>query len=161
VYRTLNMAEKYFEGKVSPVSVQAPGEFKECVMNLQKEYVPLMEDASFNIALEKVFKFVSVMNKYIEDTKPWVLWKEKREGDIKNFLYSLLEGIRIISLYIYPFMPGAAISISRQLGIKDSSFSLMGAEWAKQKSFNVKKEQPLFPRIDETRIITDKNTNGR
>ena len=107
-----------------------------------------MSKGEFSICLENIFKFINVMNKYIEDKKPWVLWKEGKENEIKNFLYALLEGIRIISLYLYPFIPDTAGIINRQLGLKISDYSLEDTSWAKLKGFQTKKESPLFPRID-------------
>lgn len=147
VYRTLNMAEKYLGGKVVPVNPKAPSEFREYIASLEKEYVFLMDNVEFSTALEKIFKFIGAMNKYIEDIKPWVLSKENKQDEIKNFLYVLLEGIRIISLYLYPIMPATSESIKRQLGFKDS-FSLASTSWGRQKNFTIKKTKPLFPRID-------------
>lgn len=147
VYRTLNMSEKYLEATVLPSSVEVPSEFKECIKNLESNYSQRMQQGEFSIALEEIFKFINVINKYIEDTKPWALWKDKKVKEITNFLYSLLEGIRIVSIYLYPAIPDAAKSIHRQLGL-DETFSLKDTGWGKIKSFSIKKESPLFPRID-------------
>ncbi|MDP2923453.1 MAG: methionine--tRNA ligase [Candidatus Omnitrophota bacterium] len=147
VYRTLNMAEKYFGGGVLSVAKGMPLEFKESLSNLEENYISLMDNVGFSLCLESIFKFVSAMNKYIEDTKPWVLWKEKKEDETKHFLYSLLEGIRLVALYLYPFIPYTAGSINRQLGLKPR-FDLKDRSWSTQNNFNIKREQPLFPRID-------------
>lgn len=148
VYRTLNMTEKYLEGKVFSSSRQIPFEFKECLSDLQKEYISLMEKEMFCGVLERIFKFINVMNKYIEDKKPWILWREKREKEIGEFIYALLEGIRIVSLFLYPFIPETASSISRQLGIEKNKCSFQDVVWGKFEDFHIKKEMPLFPRID-------------
>ena len=148
VYRTLNMSEKYFQGQISGVSVKMPSEFKESFTSLDANYIKLMDKYKFSLSLEEVFKFIGVMNKYIEDTKPWTLWKEKKNEELKEFLYSLLEGIRIVALYLSPFMPKTSAAIYRQLGLEDRGFLLSTREWAKQVDFHTKKEAPLFPRID-------------
>ncbi len=148
VYRTLNMAEKYLEGKIEPPASTIPSEFLECLELLKVNYVEHMQKSEFSLGLELVFKFINVVNKYIEDTKPWGLWKEKKIDEIKNFLYCLLEGIRIIAVYLYPFMPQTCESIMRQLGIEKGEVSLKDRQWGKEKSFIIKKEPPLFPRID-------------
>ena len=147
IYRTLNMAEKYFEGKIEPPSGSMPGEFKQTVESLQSVYVSSMDEVKFAAALDAVFNFIRVMNKYIEDTKPWVLWKEKKIDRIKDFIYFLLEGIRIVAIYIYPFMPVTSGAILRQLG-KTGPFTLNDACWGEQNGYTVTKEKPLFPRID-------------
>ena len=148
VYRTLNMAEKYFQGDIAPSQNNIPSEFKDSFSSLEAHYAQLMEECKFSSALEEIFRFIGVMNKYIEDTKPWVLSKEKKESELKEFLYVLLEGIRIVGLYLYPFMPRTCSDINRQLGLKEGDFSLKNITWGRQKEFHTKKESPLFPRID-------------
>ena len=86
-----------------------------------------------------------MMNKYIEDTKPWILWKEKSMNSLNSFIWSLLEGIRVVAICVYPFMPGTAEKILAQLNrpldkLGDLVFSLQ--------DFTINKESPLFPRID-------------
>jgi methionyl-tRNA synthetase len=139
--------EKYFDGKVSPSNKDIPSEFKENFLFLDKNYISLMKKGEFSFCLEEIFKFINVMNKYIEDKKPWIMYKEKNFEDLKNFLYSLLEGIRVVSLYLYPFIPSTTSSIFRQLGVKEE-FSLKEKIWARYEGFSIKKESPLFPRID-------------
>lgn len=147
VFRTLNMTEKYLEAKVSSDS-KVPKEFKSCLESLDKNYTTHMDKGRFSLALEEIFTFIRMMNKYIEDTKPWVLWKEKRIDEIRDFLAQLCEGIRIVALYIYPVMPKTSESIYRQLGVKFKPFSLKESSWSRNLSFLIKKELPLFPRID-------------
>jgi methionyl-tRNA synthetase len=70
-------------------------------------------------------------NKYIEDTKPWNLAKEKKTDELKAFIYLLVEVIRSVGKAISPFMPQTASSIKEQLGGEI-----------------IKKGKPLFPRIE-------------
>ena len=147
VFRTLNMTEKYLEAKVSS-ECKPPEEFTKSLDNLSKNYTTHMDNCRFSLALEEIFAFVRIMNKYIEDTKPWVLSKEKKTKEIGEFLYQLCEGIRIVALYIYPVIPKASESIYRQLGLELKSFSLADNSWGRVSSFSIKKESPLFPRID-------------
>jgi len=77
VFRTLNMTEKYLEAEVSS-HCSSPKEFQGCLDNLTNNYTIHMDNSEFSLALEEIFAFVRVINKYIEDTKPWVLWKEKK-----------------------------------------------------------------------------------
>ncbi|MBD3264756.1 MAG: methionine--tRNA ligase [Candidatus Omnitrophica bacterium] len=148
VFRTLNMAEKYFSGRISSSSPAVPREFREVLSEIEGSYKGLMDKAEFNTVLEKIFKFINVMNKYIEETKPWALWKAGEKEKINIFLYSLLEGIRIVSIYIWPVMPFTAESINGQLGIKSRELRIENAGWGLHGDFKVKKEKPLFPRID-------------
>jgi len=147
VYRTLNMSEKYFNGEVS-LSAETPPEFKACLDALSANYPKYMQEGEFSVCLEEIFKFINIMNKYIEEQKPWGLWKNKDLDSLKKLLYSLLEGIRVVSVYLYPFMPQTTEAINRQLGILDKEVSIEDSKWGKTSGYKVKKETPLFPRID-------------
>lgn len=157
IFRVLNMTEKYFQAKVNcPVEWLVPPEFAPFVgdSDLKQAYMESMNALDFPAALEKVWGFIKIMNKYIEDMKPWILWKEKDIEKLCSFLWSLLEGIRIVSVYIFPFMPRTACSIAGQLGCRldESRISLdmskdYNVYWTR-KSFETKKGLPLFPRID-------------
>ncbi|MFH1318501.1 MAG: class I tRNA ligase family protein, partial [Candidatus Omnitrophota bacterium] len=148
VYRTLNMAEKYFEGKVSSKDGVIPFEFKNAFDVLGKGYAGCMEKLDFGGALDFVFDCIKVMNKYIEDTKPWGLWKEKKIDELGEFLYALLEGIRIVAGYLYSFMPQTCHSVFRQLGVDKEVVNFSEWKWSRKKVYSVKKEKPLFPRIE-------------
>lgn len=148
VYRSLNMAEKYTQGKVESASKDIPDVFQDKINNLEKHYSELVSRGDFFRALEYVFEFIRMINKYIEDTKPWNLQKEAKKDSLISFLYSICESIRIVSIYLYPIMPRCSFLIQRQLGIEDSVFSFQNARWGIPDSFLIKKEKPLFPRID-------------
>jgi len=100
--------------------------------------------------LEAVFDFVGVMNKSIEEAKPWVLSKEGKVKELEALMYALLEGIRIVSIYLYPVMPASMESVYRQLGL-GGKIILADCQWGKTACYNIKKENPLFPRIDVNR----------
>jgi len=148
VYRSLNMAEKYTKGMVSSSIHDMPAEFGGAFSRLQANYTAFMERGEFSLCLEEIFKCINTINKYIEDTKPWILWKEKQQDQLDHFLYSLLEGMRIIALYLTPFIPETAASINRQLGLKNKVPLLGDAVWGKVSEFHIEKGVPLFPRID-------------
>jgi len=82
-----------------------------------------------------------------------VLAKEKRIEELSSLIYTLLEGLRIISLSIYPFMPATSKSIMSQLGIGEDPSSMEFSDvklWGKLKEgTKVNKSAPLFPRIEK------------
>ena len=58
-----------------------------------------MEAMELNKALKTVWAFISRMNKYIDETMPWVLAKSSDETDIRRLqsvMYHLAESLRII-----------------------------------------------------------------
>ncbi|RKY38499.1 MAG: methionine--tRNA ligase [Candidatus Omnitrophota bacterium] len=151
VFRVLNMSEKYFGGKVSSLKREPPLEFKPLLDDLSKSYVPFMDSLEFSSALERVWSFINLMNKFIEDKKPWIMWRERRIEELKYFLFSLLEGIRIVTVYVSPFLPKAVADILSQLGQSSLKENLTLDEvcW-KTEGFITQKGSPLFPRIDES-----------
>jgi len=148
VFRTLQMCEKYFNSQVEVHKCAIPAVFAEQLANLQANYHSIMQRCEFSVACSEIFKLVSIMNKYIEDSKPWALWKGEKKDEVRNFLYALLEGIRLVTLYLYPVIPHAAQDIYRQLGLTKASFSFAQCAWREQGQFVTKKESPLFPRIN-------------
>jgi len=90
-------------------------------------------DFDFSAALQKIWELVNMVNKYIEDTKPWTLSKENRIDDLKAFIRLLVEAIRKVGTDLEPFMPATAAALHDQIG-----------------SDRVKKGKPLFPRILST-----------
>lgn len=103
-------------------------------------------------ALSKIWEVINLANKYIEDSKPWNLAKEKKIDELSSIIYALLEVLRIIAISISPFMPGTAKNIFTQLGIKEDLEKVKFSEiktWGRLKEgTRVSKAQPLFPRIE-------------
>jgi methionyl-tRNA synthetase len=149
IYRTLNMVEKYFQGNVK-TPVDLPEKYRASFERMTVEYPRFMDNLAVSQALEAVLGFVGVMNKSIEEAKPWVLSKEGKVKELESLMYALLEGIRIVSIYLYPVMPASMESAHRQLGLK-GNMTFADCQWGKAASFNIKKENPLFPRIDVNR----------
>ncbi len=161
--RTLTMVEKYFGGVVPKVSsfVVRPSslvkDLQDEALGLADELEKAMPQLDFAGALTKIWEIINVANKLIEDSKPWALAKEKKTDELSSLIYSLLETLRIVSLSVYPFMPGTTKGIMSQLGIDDdpamAKFSDMKS-WGKLKEgTKVRKTAPLFPRIDPSLIL--------
>ena len=138
VFRTLTMIEKYFQGNVPHKGrLNEQGKrIEEKVKGLYQEVAALLSagfGSDFSLALEKIWELINMANKYIEDTKPWNLAKEKKTDELKSFLRLLVDVIREVANHISPFMPETAEKILDQIG-KDK----------------IKKGKPLFPRIENS-----------
>lgn len=153
VSRTVAMVEKYFGGTL-PKDGET-GDFDEDLRTLAGKTVQAVEanmDAfQFSNALAEIWKFVSRTNKYIDETAPWVLAKEESSRPrLAQVLRNLCESVRLISIFITPFMPHTAAEIRKQLGLPDST-----PAWAEAAQFDalpdgfcVQKTAALFPRLD-------------
>jgi methionyl-tRNA synthetase len=137
LYRTLTMVEKYYQGTVPQAeahSEERAREIQEAISGLGQQIGLALDpaaDFNFSQALEKIWALIAKANKYIEDKKPWNLAKENKNEELKAFIRLLAETIREIARQLYPFMPGTAEAITRQIG-----------------GDSVAKGAPLFPRID-------------
>ncbi|MFH1492762.1 MAG: methionine--tRNA ligase [Candidatus Omnitrophota bacterium] len=135
VYRTLTMIEKYFKGKIPKADLEdftlknAKGLIEE-IDKIDSKIDESMEGLAFTSALDAIWHLINGANKFIEEVKPWQLYKNKDLKDLAKFIVLLVQILKKVSFHIGPFMPNTSVSIIQQLG--DSE---------------VKKGEPLFPRI--------------
>lgn len=155
--RSVSMILKYRDG-VIPKAECKDGTCDEGLSkifnDLSKKIEAGMEDLKFNIVLEEIWKAVRELNGYVERSAPWTLAKESKDEELSKVLYTLAEGLRIISLYIFPFMPDSAEKMRTSLGIEESIHDIvtldMRTEWGMVdiSGFKVVKGEPLFPRVE-------------
>ncbi|HEX3026447.1 MAG TPA: methionine--tRNA ligase [Clostridia bacterium] len=153
VSRTIAMAEKYFGG-VLP-SERESAEIDSELAKLSTEVFAAIEDnmdrLQYSNALTEAWKLVSRTNKYIDETMPWALAKDDaRKARLAAVLYNLCESIRIISIFIEPFMPDTAAAIRRQIGVTPdvSTWDSAKVFGALPDGIQVTKAPALFPRLD-------------
>ena len=156
--RTVAMIEKYF-GTLP--ETQEGNEFDADVEKLVKEQIAKMEanmeKLFFNNALEDIWVIIRRMNKYIDETMPWVLAKdEANHPKLAGVLYTLSEVIRIVSIMIEPFMPQTPEKIWAQFGIERGELTA----WDSIHNFGTltrtvtaKKGENMFPRIDKEKEL--------
>jgi len=152
--RTLAMVVKYRGGLVPGVDAgvmrpELEGRASERLASLKETFEAMMEELNFFDALFEVWGAISEFNGYVERSAPW---KEKDEATLSNILYTLCEGLRIIAIYVFPFMPGSACRIWGALGMEGSPEGAdfdRDTEWGGLESgLKVERIAPLFPRID-------------
>ncbi len=169
--RILAMAHKYFKGRVPQVD---PDIEKELQLGLASDailavtgFTEAMIAFEFHKALLSVWEFVSRMNKYVDVMAPWELAKKKTSRkQLEAVIYNLLEGLRIISGLIYPFMPDTAKNMQKRLGLDpDAEFYALDrlTSWnIIQPGSQLLKSVSLFPRIDPKKLdpVTTKKKAG-
>lgn len=166
--RTVSMIEKYRDGVIPPaINSKDREDLEKRVLGMFKDPFPhsfdsYMNKLQFHNALEHIWKIIREMNGYVEKTAPWKLAKEGDDETLSNVLNTLAEGLRILAVYLFPFMPGSAQGIWDQLGIKRNMEEEMKAGalgFGKEvevrgpdiSGLKVAKGAPLFPRIEEQR----------
>ena len=153
VSRTVSMAGKYFEGGKLPAE-QAEGpedaELVALASGLRDKYEGHMEKYAFQDALVDVFGLISRANKYIDETKPWILGKDESKKDrLASVLFNLTEAIRVSAILLSPFMPATSEKMLASLGCENSLCSWDDARYiARTEPLTVHKGENLFPRLD-------------
>ncbi|MBF0506367.1 MAG: methionine--tRNA ligase [Nitrospirae bacterium] len=165
--RFLTMAEKYFSGVIDipPGSTTALNEIARSFINgsLNAFKPESWSHLLFHGILEDIWAYmVSEANNYIARTEPWKLAKGNPQ-ELKTVIFNLWNGLRMIALFVYPFMPSTAEKMWNQLGLKslveevDRSGINEGEEfpgifqwdWKPGYEISVSKAEQLFPRIEK------------
>jgi methionyl-tRNA synthetase len=175
--RTLTMIDRNCEGTIPDV----PQDYlekesqkyrlllfaKEQLLYVGKHLDDFLENLAFNDLLRRITSQATNVDIFIDEHEPWRLAKDpgKRE-ELNAVLYTAAECLRILSLYIYPFMPRTAENIAEQLGIVvNFSSPLLSQEikWGElQGGTKIRKSRALFPRIDlnpqGAKLVSDATT---
>lgn len=120
---------------------------------IEKAYVEVgeaIEALNFKDASEKAMKLVEDANKYYDERKPWIQFKE----DIAAFndtIFTCATLIANISNIMEPFMPAAAAKTRRIFGLEKATWNFVEAK-AGIKLDNV---ETLFTKFDEKVVLAE------
>ena len=153
--RTIGMQKKYFDSKVvlNEVTDTFDAEIKalweEVLVNVEKR----MNEYQFSEALKEIWKFISRMNKYIDECEPWKLAKDEDSKDrLSTVMYNLVEGLYKIAALISPFMPDTAQKMLNQLGLEVDAEKMkledIKAWGAYPVGGKLNAAEPIFPRVE-------------
>ena len=151
VNRTIGMINKYFDGEVSNKGVS-----EEIDNNLIKEaeslYIKVenyMNKLEVPKALDSIFDLFRSLNKYIDETTPWILAKDDSKRDrLAMVLYNLIEGIRIGTVLLRPFIPETTEKIFKQINTDNTSYDSVKEFGGYKSSTKVGIPEVLFQRIE-------------
>jgi methionyl-tRNA synthetase len=112
VSRVSGMIKKYFNGFINNnFEYKNNLNIKNFCFEIINNYIDLMNNYKISNALSEIFKLISFCNKFIENIKPWILFKENEFDILKSFLIDMCESIKVISFLIRPFMPDTSNKI--------------------------------------------------
>ncbi len=95
------------------------------MLNLSVVIVAYNEERIIAKTLEAIFVLVDKTNKYLNDKKPWDLYKKGKNDEGAIVLYTVLEILRQVTILIQPFVPNIADDIWSQLGFDKSLAELI------------------------------------
>lgn len=157
VNRTISMSNKYFGGIVGDqgVAEEVDGDVKAVCVGAYDKVEKLMDELRVADALTEILNIFRRLNKYIDETEPWVLAKDEAKRDrLATVLYNLTEGIVMGASLLAPFLPETGERIVTQLNTELRDFDTLH-EFGKYPSGNRVTEKPeiLFARLDAKEIL--------
>lgn len=152
VNRTIGMINKYFDGVVINKGVhdKVDDSFIDEVLSLKKRVDDNFDKLKVADSLENIIDVYRRCNKYIDETMPWVLFKDEKLHDrLATVLYNLVEAIRIATVFLQAYLPDTALSIFEQINTDIRDIESVN-EFGKYVNGTVVGEaKVLFMRIDK------------
>lgn len=153
--RALSMTHKYFGGVVPSPGDETieDAELKRLGRDAMRGFQDNFGEFRTARALESLWELVRALNKYIDQSAPWTLFKNKNMARLGTVLYMVLEHLRKVALHLWPVMPEASVKMLSQLGI---AFDLDKFALAKEpeawglleSGVEVAQTSTLFPRLE-------------
>ena len=144
--RTIAMLQRYRDGAVPAVATDEALASDFDVLPAEVRVV--LDRADPTRALDLIWQRVRRLNRYVEESAPWELAKDLEAADrLDQTLASLAEGLRAVSVLLYPYLPATTERLLQALGAPNVEFErALFAERAE--GGTVSSLEPLFPKRD-------------
>ena len=155
VNRTISMVNKYFNGQVpdigttADIDLQLKSDIEEYINGINNN----MDNLHIALALDNVIDIFRRSNKYIDETTPWILFKENNIDRLKTVMYNLLEAIRIGAIFLSPFLPDASKNIFKQINSNNNTLDSVHDFNGTISGTKLNTPEPLFARIDKEEAL--------
>jgi methionyl-tRNA synthetase len=142
--RTIAMVLRYRDGTVPETDTDTT--LAQDFAGLSIRVAALLDRAEATQALELIWQRVRRLNRYVEERAPWQLAKDPGSaGTLDQTLASLVEGLRVISVLLHPYMPSSTERLLGALGAPEVGFD-RAAFAARGGGGSVVALEPLFPK---------------
>ncbi|HYU30247.1 MAG TPA: class I tRNA ligase family protein, partial [Gemmatimonadales bacterium] len=146
--RSLAMVHRYRAGSVPAGTHDSP--LERAAQEAVLAYSRAMDAYELQQGAALVIELATRANRYVEETAPWKLAKDKRDAELDAVLVNLVRTLARLAVLSAPFIPVKADELWKSLGADRSLASVrLGdlpsvavAGWA------VAKPPPLFPKPD-------------
>jgi len=169
VNRTVAMVGKYFGGIVPDAELIAAAQdeafdadLKATAESTAAKVLELLDAFRVSDAVAAVIALASRLNKYIDETAPWVLAKDPaQKARLAKVLYHLLSGIRILGGLLKPFMPETAEKIlvhtpeTEEIRAVECELDRYAVFGGVQYGASVGESKPMFERINAEQFIAE------
>jgi methionyl-tRNA synthetase len=142
--RTIAMLQRYRDGVIPGVATD--GELARDFDVLPAEVSAVLHRADPTRALELIWHRVRRLNRYVEERAPWELARDPAAADrLDQTLASLAEGVRVVTVLLYPYMPATCQRLLDALGDPEIAYErTLFAE--KGSGTTVQALEALFPK---------------
>jgi len=152
--RTINMINKYFDSKVYKPEksyFEFDAQLIDLVFETIEAYKTNMDILNVSKAIQEIWTLISRTNKYIDETKPWVLAKdEEAKKELNSVLYNLVEALRHIGILLSPILINSSKKLFDQLNIPLDLQTWESLKWGEIVNIEVTENPtPIFPRLDK------------
>ena len=158
VNRTISMQKKYFDGVVQAPDTKEPidDEIAALALKTVETVDKAFSEYKISDSVEAILVLARRLNKYIDETMPWVLAKsDETKPRLGTVLYNLLEGIRYLGILLTPYMPEAGPEILKQLNTTVTDYDSLKAFGGLKVGETVGEAKALFQRIDGEKLIEE------
>ncbi|MDE6108555.1 MAG: methionine--tRNA ligase, partial [Oscillospiraceae bacterium] len=158
VNRTISMDHKYFDGKVMAPTAAEPvdEELKAMALALPGKVEAKMNELKVADAMDEIFALLRRANKYIDETTPWALAKDKsKQGRLGTVLYNLLEAIRVAAIMLEPYLPETSQRILKQLGVANGGVESLASFDGMPVGGQLEQPEILYARIDAAQKLAE------
>jgi methionyl-tRNA synthetase len=154
VNRLSNMVTRYANGRIPEAKVVEDKEvaLRSLWEKTHQSVLEAFDQLHFHVALERIFHFISAINRYTEERAPWKLAKSSDPSDLlllQTTLAHMAEGIRLASLLLQPVLPTSTANILQSLNVTDNSWNPNNLLWSSSLvNKTLKSIAILFPKIE-------------
>jgi methionyl-tRNA synthetase len=142
--RTLAMVSKYREGTVP--EAQADAALAVDFEGIRERVSALLDEAQIGQALEEIWVLVRRLNRYVEESQPWVLARDGQDAErLDQVLFGLVEGLRVLTLLLHPYLPNSSATLLEALGHQTLQLEDFGS---RPGGYSVERIPPLFPKLE-------------
>ena len=142
VNRNLSFINKKFEGKITEAIID-----ENIIEETKKKYKEVgnyFEKGEIRNAVNQIFEYISLANKYYDSNQPWIQVKEDIDS-FNNTTYTCVYMMANIANLIAPILPHASTKIKDMLNLKEYKWE----EEVIKGDYQINNLQVLYDRIDE------------
>lgn len=153
ISRTIGMLNKYNDGVIPSIDLNDCNKKQEKLIKeiseITKEIVSNIEAYKVNGVCNSIMKIIELSSKFVETTKPWELYKDKKTKPLNLFLNLMVNICIVVTILLEPIIPDACSRAKQQLNLPENKCHLKDARKIITDFSNLKvnKSYPLFERI--------------